>query len=62
MNYIFLQPPVGYYSTPDEVQGWLDRLSKMEQTDEVKAAIEEANEFMVGALELNEILQKKLRW
>lgn len=46
MTYILIDPPVSPFSDPDDIQAWLDELATMEQTQEVKRAIREAEEML----------------
>lgn len=49
MTYYMIDPPVSPYSSKGEIQAWLDELERMEQTPEVKMAIEDAKRWLTGA-------------
>jgi hypothetical protein len=44
--YILIDPPVTAYSSVESIRAWLDELSKKPDTDEVKEAINAANELL----------------
>lgn len=56
---IYLLDPPSPYSTPEEVQEWLDTLFFLEQTEQIQQAIKEANELMIDALELHARLRER---
>lgn len=41
-----IDPPVSAYSSPKEIQAWLDELRQMETTPDVQDAIEQAQEWL----------------
>ena len=45
-----IDPPVGPYSPPGELQVWLDELRQMERTPDVQEAINEAKEWLEDAI------------
>jgi len=48
-KYYLIDPPVGPFSTPKEVEAWLKELAKLEQTTEVRDAIKEAKTLLKDA-------------
>ena len=41
-----IDPPVSPYSSPDQLQAWLDELHQMELTPDVQYALDEAQEWL----------------
>lgn len=41
-----IDPPVGIHSKESEIRAWLDGLKQREQTDEVKLAIRQAEDWL----------------
>jgi hypothetical protein len=50
MSYVLIDPPVGHYSTPDEIQAWIDELNSMPQSDQRDLALEDAKQLLADAL------------
>lgn len=50
MSYVLIDPPVGHYSTPDEIQVWIDELNSMPQSDQGDLALEDAQQLLADAL------------
>lgn len=50
MSYVLIDPPVGHYSTSDEIQQWIDQLNSMPQSDQRDSALEEAKQLLAEAL------------
>lgn len=44
-----IDPPVSAYSSAKDIKAWLGKLQEMEQTDEVKLAINDAQEWLNSA-------------
>lgn len=41
-----IDPPVGPYSTPEELRAWIDELFRMEKSPELMKALEEAHGWL----------------
>jgi hypothetical protein len=50
MSYVLINPPVGYYSSPDEIQAWIDDLTAMPQSEQRDLALQEAQQLLADAL------------
>ncbi|HEY8037134.1 MAG TPA: hypothetical protein VIF37_16250 [Methylobacter sp.] len=50
MSYVLIDPPVGHYSAPDEIQAWIDKLISMPQSDQRDSALEYAKQLLAEAL------------
>ena len=53
MTYVLIDSPLTPYSTPDEINSWLDELSAMPVSEEVNMAIEKAKSL------LNDVLSRE---
>lgn len=53
MNYILIDPPVSPFSSVDELSSWLEELKKLEDTAEVREAIQQAERWIQQASEVS---------
>lgn len=49
MNEIIIDPPVGPYSSIEELEVWLDELHEMPASDDMRHAIEQAESWLNAA-------------
>ena len=49
--YTLIDPPVGPYHTPEEIEAWLEELRQMPASSEAAEAIEEAKGWLEGSRE-----------
>jgi len=56
---MIIDPPVGPYSTVEEINGWLDELATYESHPEVDAAIKEAEDWLETAKKTERLANEK---
>jgi hypothetical protein len=49
MSYVLIDPPVGHYSTADEIQAWIDELNAMPASDQRDVALSDAQQLLADA-------------
>jgi hypothetical protein len=50
MSYLLIDSPVGHYSSPDDIQAWIDQLDSMPKSDQRDSALADAKQLLAEAL------------
>lgn len=56
MSYLLIDPPITPYSTPEQIQAWIDRLNTMPESDQRAMAIADAQQALADVLADKDLL------